>query len=289
MAGPLQRARCVDSTRSVAVRVVVAVAHRALGHLAPVAAAVLVARTHHAHALAQHVVLAVALAQGCTQRAQAFARRRGGWRCTGLRQRGRCGAARAVMLPRRLVGGGRRLGLRIGARLGGWLWRCVGRLGCGPRSWCRLGWSRSAAHRGRRHGRPSSHGCHRGRRLYRGGGGRSGGQWHRCGAGIGRCRGADLGRRWLHAGRWGRGLGAQQPPGQPGDHGDTPQAERCIFGSRAARFGRCRLWRQRPGRWSRGFGWRSRGRGRLWRSRDHWSDWGGRDLRCFRGRHGCGC
>ena len=190
--GMAWRARCrgplMDSTRSVAVRVVVAVLMGHSGTLPPVAAAVLVARTHHAHAFAQHVVLAVALAAGLHAKAQAFARRRGGWRRAGLRQRGRCGAARAVMPPRRLVGGGRRLGLRIGARAWG-LALALRRPSWVPGRAAGAAWAGAAAlpTTGRRRQAQQS-GVPPGRRLYRGGGGATGARWHHCGAGIGRCR-----------------------------------------------------------------------------------------------------
>ena len=171
MAGPPQ-ARCVDSTRSVAVRVVVAVAHGALGHLAPVAAAVLVARTHHARALAQHVVLAVTGA-GLHAKGPGLRPQARGWRCTWAATawpvRGRAGrhAAKAARWRRR------RLGLRIGAGLGLALalrrpsWVRAAQLvppglepqRCPPRATPR---------------QASSHGCHRGRRLHRGGGGATG-------------------------------------------------------------------------------------------------------------------
>ena len=115
------RARCsgpvVDSTRSVAVRVVVAVAHG--GTRAPCPSCCRSAGGAHA----PRTRPCSACCPGCRTGAGLHAKGPGlrpqarGWRRAGLRQRGRCRAARAVMLPRRLVGGGR-LGLRIGAGLG---------------------------------------------------------------------------------------------------------------------------------------------------------------------------
>ena len=103
-------------------RVVVAVAHGALGHLAPVAAAVLVARTHHAHALLS--MLSWLSRPQAAQRARPSPAQARGWRCTGLRQRGRAGprgpsCCQGGSLARACLG-------LLMARAGGWLWRCIG-------------------------------------------------------------------------------------------------------------------------------------------------------------------
>ena len=266
---------CVDSTRSVAVRVVVAVAHGALGHLAPVAAC----SAGGAHA--PRTRPCSACCPGCRTGAGLHAGPRpspagAGLAPRWLRQRGRCRAAQAVMPPGGSLAAGA-LGLRIGARLGAGFGAASAVLGAGRAAgaaW--LEPQRCPPRATPRQAQQSR--VPPGRRLYRGGGA-SRCRWHHCRAGIGRCRRADLGPPV--AARWPMGPQAwcpatTRPARRPRR---SPQAERCIFGSRAARFGRCRLWRQRPGRWSRGFGWRSRGSRRLWRRR---IDWCGRDLRCFR-------
>ena len=129
----------------------------------------------------------------------------GGWRRAGAATAWPVRAARAVMLQkaarwrRAPPGSARWRGLGAGTAR-------VGRLGCRPRS-CGAAWAGAAArcHRPNLTARPSGLGATGAAALPRRGG--AAGPvaplrgWHRP-----VLQGADLGRRWLHAGRWGAGL-----------------------------------------------------------------------------------
>ena len=114
--------------------------------------------------------------------------------------------------------------------------------------------------------------------------GASGCRWHHCGSWR---RPVPPGLTWAAggcAGRWGRGLGAQQPPGQPGDHGDPPRpGAACLAAVPRGRC--CRLWRQGQGA---GAGlWMAVQRAPdAWRSRVTGTAGA---CRRFSGWHGCGC
>ena len=195
---------------------------------------------------------------GLHAKGQAFARRRGAGAALGCDSVAGAGP-RGRHAARRLVGGGRAWVCALARGLGAGFGAASAVLGAGRAAGAAWAGAAALPTAGDATAGPAVTGATGAAALPRRRG-RNGCQWHRCGAGVSRCRGADLGRRWLHAGRWGRGLGAQQttrPARRPRRY---PQAERCIFGSRA-RAGRCRLWRQRPGRWSRGFGWRTEGAG----------------------------
>ena len=190
--------------------------------------------------------------------------------------------------------------LQGGSLAAGAAWVCIGaRLGAGLAlrrpSWVRaaqlvppLGWSRSAPPRATPR-RASSHGCHRGRRLYRGGGGAAVPVAPTAGAGIGRCRRLTLGGRWLHAGRWGRRLGAQQPPGQPGDHGDPLRPSAAYIRQRCRVSGAAGSGGKGQGADAGALDGGAEGADASGAAGDHWSDWGGRACAAVSGRHGCGC